>query len=106
MKTKFLKFFLLCHYNASKKCKSIHVKSRHLPGPSGGDPFGLLANCFLSFFLLTVFIFSMLLANIKSGQGPRPVDRATNSSCSPLFFQFNMQAQANALQVNTQPTQG
>ena len=37
--------------NDSNKCKSIDVKPRHLPGPSGGDLFRLLTNTLLSALL-------------------------------------------------------
>ena len=42
------------------------VLSRQLPDSSSGDPFSLLANCFLFFCRkLAVFIFPTLLADLK-----------------------------------------
>ena len=55
---------------------SIDVKSRQLPGPSGEDPFCLLANCFLFFCRdLVVFVFTRLLSDFKDPI--QNLDRAT-----------------------------
>ena len=72
---------------------TIDVSSRQLPGPSGGDHFGLLANSFLYFCTqLAVFIFLILLAtkpNTKLRQGPCPVGRVIYSSYYLNSFFFN-----------------
>ena len=42
------------------------VQSGQQSGPTGGDPFGLLANCFLFFCMdPAVFVFPMLIADFK-----------------------------------------